>query len=145
MRDILFRGKNTDTCEWVYGSFYPNSDGRTYIIEKMEDLTIHKVHPDTVGQYTGLTDKNGNKIFEGAIVKWTRHNVHIEGKPLQTFVNYCKIYYDEKRHGFYMWFELDCGSASGKLNFDDERAQKVEIEVVGNIFDTPELLKGGEE
>ena len=74
MREILFRGKDSETGEWVFGWLMIGLSGRVYIVYAVDDVAIWKitprpmfveVDPATVGQYTGFTDKNETKIFEG--------------------------------------------------------------------------------
>ena len=69
MREILFRGK-TEQGEWVYGYYFKSNTGKTYILTYADDaggkltrILWNEVIPSTIGQYTGLTDKNGTKIF----------------------------------------------------------------------------------
>lgn len=136
MREILFRGQTRRYGEkvrlngekiksnWVYGGIFPqNGDGDFAIIYQQEP-TVEKypVYADTVGQYTGLTDKNGTKIFEGDIVKYgdTVHNVF------------------EQRNGT-AYFGL-VYSTLETLSFGYYQDLK-QIEVIGNIYDNPELLK----
>lgn len=136
MRKILFRGKEIDTGKWAYGNYYYEEKNRAkphYITWNGKDALgdfgdrYHPVHnvtvdPATVGQFTGLCDKNGAKIFEGDIVKDILGHVG-------------QIVYKEK-HSAFVVDEWWCGYA---LWF------KKEIEVIGNIFDTPKLLEKVEE
>lgn len=131
MREYLFRGKRKDNGEWVYGNFVRGCvDDFAYIVEfGNKDLCRNFVDviPETIGQYTGLTDKNGKKIFEGDIVNF---------KTTAYFFHNCKIEYD---------------ICDGCFRAVDRNAQSFPMcgcfiyEVIGNIHDNPELLKGAEE
>lgn len=139
MREILFRGKRVDNDEWVEGGFYrePNDDiksGVSYIIGgSLYDVgSAYAVIPETVGQYTGLTDKNGKRIFEGAILQCD----NIKGT----------VKYSDKQAAFtFMWkrFNLYGGDSFKKCVLADF-GKFYDIKLIGNIHDNPELLKGGE-
>lgn len=127
MRDYLFRGKRKDNGEWVEGCFLDkNNIGIFHDDTEESDCTIHifSVIPETVGQYTGLTDKNGKKIFEGDI--------------LDGLCGLHKVYFDA---GFvcYDWENISGKPKESFSGFADD------YEIIGNIHDNPELLKGGEE
>ena len=136
MREILFRGKN-EAGIWHYGAYLPYESGEVAILESFSKYGYEavelsrrcKVIPETVGQYTGLTDKNGKKIFEGDIV--TTPYYGIEFQTVEWVKTSC---------GFEPFSDsnLNCGHCGGGVvpNF---------CEVVGNIYDNPELLKGGAE
>lgn len=78
-REILFRGKRVDNGEWVKG--LPFSLHATNNVEGIEtyDGERHKVDPDTVGQFTGLTDKSGKRVFEGDVMEFYVYGSHYKG------------------------------------------------------------------
>ena len=94
MREILFRGKRTNNGEWVKGNLFvpdlPNTPTQICIGTNVVRIT-YDVIPETVGQYTGLTDKNGKKIFEGDICK---HRSNYSGDFIISVVTYTDGYVD---------------------------------------------------
>ena len=133
MREILFRGKRTDNGKWIYGNYcyaelIDKSGYEDLIIEQPADGETRRVIPKTVGQYTGLKDKNGKRIFEGDIV-------------------YCKSRLDNAN----MVVIFECGQFRMVLSENYRSYQTnsgfydincFDKEVIGNIHDNPELLKG---
>lgn len=133
MREILFRGKRIDNDEWVEGSLIIDKVVDMYLIypESYPGVISHVVLPSTVGQYTGLTDKNGNKIFEGDIV---RYRPEYWCEPQQSVVEYCADKWN------YPAFDLKDHDYEGNgLQFAHEEG--IGLEVIGNIHDNPELLE----
>ena len=136
MREILFRGKQIDNGEWVEGAFLNDRGGAFYICPSVSDISYgdsgnrrrigcwYKVGQSTVGQFTGLTDKNGKRIFEGDIIKrfW-----------LGSEIIYCVIYDGESAR-----FIGKAMNKSGFTTFDNDGEM---FEVIGNIHDNPELLE----
>lgn len=123
MREILFRGKRVNNGEWVEGSLYYNRlNGKCAI---QQHTCGYEVISETVGQYTGLTDKNGKKIFEGDICACFCKT--------QIFaVEYCT-----NRCGYF----FDCVLSGGCEPAPECLGNlKNTIEVIGNIHDNPELL-----
>lgn len=136
-REIEFRGKRLDSDEWLYGDLMHDNHHGCYVYPNDCDglYTENKVNPDTVGQFTGLLDKNGKKIYEGDIIKHpyvdpifrdlvepkegdgvTSEVVFHDGAFVVKYHENDFIYLDGfTRHGY--------------------------VEVIGNIHDNPKLLK----
>lgn len=136
MREILFRGKRTDNGEWAYGAYYglcriTNKDGGfgyEHLMRQSNNEPLYMVAPETVGEYTGLKDKNGKRIFEGDIVA----NAY-------------------GRKGLVEFFTEDIGSCGccvpqfdgsgfkAKYKNDDSGVDMRHCTIIGNIYDNPEM------
>lgn len=137
MREILFRGKDSITKRWVYGALVQQQDDllkeKAFIISysnyqfgDFSEAVMHEVDPETVGQYTGFVDKKGKKIFEGDILS----------------------IYNSKAFLFAVeWnnqYVLKCTTNGVSDNILNVIESPEDVEVVGNIYDNPELIKDGE-
>lgn len=135
MREILFRGKQKSNGNWVYGDLSYHRDGRVFIrcwdrLEFDPAYNAYEVNPETVGQFTGLTDKDGTDIFEGDIIR-----AKIEGG----------------NHSGFTWQNMPVDFQQGSFCLNDRNgyvfcvlgafASTVTLEVIGNIHDNPELLE----
>lgn len=123
MREILFRGKRTDNGEWVYGTPILYPDGNVVMCRSFK--RNHNVSSKTVGQFTGLYDKNGRRIFEGDIVNF--YNGDGEFSPYE-------VRWQDS--GFSV---LMNGNTDLFDELDDYFSRHCEI--IGNIYDNPELLE----
>lgn len=145
MREILFRGKRVDNGEWIEGHLIWCEDGRARITPSHTDIfcyemdesiiqtVAHRVVPETVEQYTGLTDKNGTKIFEGDIVKEYLESLKEIG--FNKGFDFGKVF----------WYSKDVQFLRTSKVFIDDAAilsDSHKYEVIGNIHDNPELLEG---
>lgn len=135
----IYRGKRKDTGEWVEGnliesdnSHYPmvlighvitSRDKHTNALS-FDGFDLCEVDPATVGKYTGLLDKNGNRIFESDILL-------LDGED-----GYFKLKFDEDTARFVMIGDI--------IQVDFDNFYSIEVEVVGNIHDNPELLEVNE-
>ena len=131
MREYLFRGKRKDNGEWVEGCGIIATENWVSILTVIDDIDENssevneiEVLPETVGQYTGLNDKNGKKIFEGDVVDILTENEEIG------VVTYDEGCFYVKADGFSVDFR---NNINGK-----------DLLVIGNIYDNLELLKGGD-
>ena len=143
MREILFRGKSIKTNQWIYGGFHIwekrqvcalsndslKDDEISYVItvnsfadwNMPRTMQAVEVIADTVGQYTGLTDRNGNKIFEGDIV-----NILTENEEIGVIV------YEDG--GFIVHADKFSIDIIYKIN-------RTDVEVIGNKYDNPKLME----
>ena len=126
MREILFKAKRIDNGDWVEGNYITDEQDKekAYIgyIFGIEDFDIVEVNPETLCQYTELKDKNGNRIWESDIVRM--ENAMDEGIGNVEFYGGMWYVDGEPNNNLYDILEYDDG----------------EVEVIGNIFDNPELL-----
>lgn len=131
MRTIKFRGKRTDTREWVYGDLKHDKD--VSITGLYDRVTIAGYHVDgkTVGEFTGLLDENKQDIYEDDIV----HCIDMDGEEYVTTVRYDGYAPVIDVNGR----DYDYSVIGWAIDVDIE-----EVQVIGNIHDNPELLKGGE-
>ena len=142
MRDILFRGKRIDNGEWVDGCLaahdlicpnYPedtsNATGDYY--GQTPYVGFVEVDPETVGQFTGLTDENGRRIFEGDIVRFAERRIGGEDVSIVEQVGFDEGGFCTHRYFLNNWLRNGLG----------ENTKLEGIEVIGNIHDNLELLK----
>lgn len=164
MREIIFRGKRLDNGEWVYGWPFadtadcslkkvgkcvcPHDGSEYFIVEWVDDFHEYEereVIPDTVGQYTGLNDKNGQRIFEGDIVK-ADNGAQSSISVVKFGEYYPKMFYDMldmfmpgiphlNANGFY---------AVSTKHEDMILFKSLYFEVIGNIHDNKSLLNNQE-
>lgn len=141
MREIIFRGKRVDNGEWVEGLLWKKKYNHNKIFisyfpdeDDYEDTVV--VDPETVGQYTGLKDKNGKRIFEGDVIKdsygllWL---VVFENNAFAVKNRLMELCFALWEQWVYDWDSKEWISPSDRF------------EVIGNIHDNPELLGGDKE
>ena len=137
MREILFRGKRADNGQWVYGDLIHTRGGHPLICARHDFGSIVEgveVDYNTVCQYTGMIDKNGNKIFEGDI---------IESHSLSGDIARHRIGFDESM-GCYIATLLIGRQAGYFFQLNQKWIVECDKVIAGNVYDNPEQTKGGE-
>ena len=139
MRELLFKGKRKDNGEWIEGWYAPLVCNDKTIIPciRNKNGTDKEVIPETVGQYTGLTDKNGKRIFEGDIIRAITLDTGMECLAVVCFGNFIDENNGDEYIGFYIEFD-GIKTTAAQLAMKE---CKNRIEAVNNIYDNPELLK----
>lgn len=132
MREILFRGKRKDGGFWLVGDLRQWSKTRKGIYDYALKTTS-EVDPETVGQFTGLIDKNGKMIFEGDILKY---QMNIKTAIVGKIVFVCGAFVFESEE-----LERECDIAFSSFADDEISLPQHCIEVIGTIHDNPELLE----
>ena len=140
MREILFRAKRIDNGEWVEGQYAFILNPLTESGEPIKHLICNgtnifndEIDPETLCQYTGLKDKNGNRIWENDIVVCKQY---IDGNFIDYHIEFGFV---EMKHGAY---GLHRDRPDAYYRPFKDWLEDYEYEVLGNIFDNPELLKG---
>lgn len=144
MRKILFRGKRIDNGKWTEGYLFKQWN-RTFLLWGMTgDIpNMTEVIPETVGQFTGLTDKNGKKIFEGDICKVTYLDRRCNSNGKHYLAGNEMIEKVVFKNGAFCFKAIIKYIAMYRpIGFDIYEKQKIKyVEVIGNIHDNPELLE----
>lgn len=147
MRTIKFRGKRVSDGEWVYGFYYElmGSNGeRIPVIDESkrfdhdgDSISVYRVSPETVGQFTGLLDKDGKEIYEGDLLRFINHYE----KGVAYYVYHVVLW----SHKFHMWYCFHSKNKKeegiqGNCFLHAYTQASPAFELYGNIHDNPELL-----
>ncbi len=140
MREILFRGKRIDNGKWIKGFYYERlnpftEDGHPvkYFIADVPPFA-NEIYQETIGQFTGLVDKNGKKVFEGDILSIECYDGGSLFEPSCTWHENAEVIWSQEHFGWYAKF---ADEELSLWEYDDSKT----IEVIGNIHDDPELME----
>lgn len=157
----LYRAKRKDNYEWVEGSLFVDPDLEKYIIQGFDyyideegpqrEYFSVEVIPESIGECTNLTDKKNNPVFEGDIVKFIHKGKPTSNKNVPGSIHFFSIgepysrNYEIKYVNTYVNYGLRF--INGSIHFPCKQSTLLmyDCEIIGNIHDNPELLKGGTE
>lgn len=155
-REILFRGQTRRKGEkvrldgtpvesrWVYGGYCQYNEERGIIYQTEPEIAKFPVYAETVGQFTGLTDKNGTRIFEGDIVEFQFDNDTCPFPDKDTKRRTGRVYFQKFRASFAIAMGRNGSSTSNNDLFNYVQNGN-RVSVIGNVFDNPELLEENED
>lgn len=130
MREILFRGKIQGLTDWSYGYYAKSGENHFILLDTDNEDNYSIVDPETVGQFTGLYDKNGTRIFEGDIIEYQPEYAPV---PIRSYVEY----FADK----YNYPAFDLAEHDYEANGLQCAHEEAGCEVIGNKWDNPELLE----
>lgn len=139
MREILFRGKRLRDGKWLEGYYVKilnpfAEDGKPERHFIFDGTPFNQeINPKTLGQYTGLNDKNGKKVFEGDVLSIEFHSNGSLFEPSHTWHENAEVIWAQNHFGWYAKF---ANEELSLWEYDDSKT----IEVIGNIHDNPEML-----
>ena len=145
MREILFRGKNIFTNEWVFGE-YTSVEGNMHpIIHSLENGNPeYFIYENTLGQYTGLKDKYDKPIYEGDIVQsisWNEFFTTNAGEPLKALQRKMVVVFYQGAFCMMEKHPFDIEATYWDLRSNSQFSVSGDLEVIGNIYDNPELVE----
>ena len=141
-REIKFRGKCISDGEWLFGDLMHDNNGGSYVYPTESEGLYKKnaVFPDTVGQYTGLKDKNGVEIYEGDILR--SEGYAFRKDDCVPCYDIHEVVWDESNCAFsaVAWKRIVSGKEEQLTSFLYMLTDAEDCEVVGNVYDNPELI-----
>ena len=131
MRDIKFRGKRMKDGKWIYGAYIPPDCTYWEYPSIADNNHRFEIEPETLGQYTGYKDVDGNEIYEGDVLEVSFFDAESEDRHFRGIVNLC---------GMGMWEIMEPDASSHLLGSVMGR-DFFKAKIIGNIYDNPKLLE----